>query len=250
MSLLSIVLPAYNEEQNIANTAKVLSEMLEENQIDYELIFISDGSKDGTFEEIKKVSAANSRIKGAQFSRNFGKESAVLEIGPGIGALTCQLCERYDKVVAVEIDRTLIPILAETLEEYDNIKVVNEDFMKLDLKSFIKENYGDTPVSVNWEDNEAVQALKELCQNQTLTIQMSMYGGFEQVGSIGTDLPQNNVQTTTSSGDIVLYSGNQMVVFYGSNTWAYTQLGHITDKTPQEMTELLSDGNVTITISF
>ena len=109
---------------------------------------------------------------------------------------------------------------------------------------------GDTPVSVNWEDNEAVQALKELCQNQTLTIQMSMYGGFEQVGSIGTDLPQNNVQTTTSSGDIVLYSGNQMVVFYGSNTWAYTQLGHITDKTPQEMTELLSDGNVTITISF
>ena len=80
--------------------------------------------------------------------RNFGKESAVLEIGPGIGALTCQLCERYDKVVAVEIDRTLIPILEETLAEYDNIKVVNEDFMKLDLKSFIKENYGDTPVSV------------------------------------------------------------------------------------------------------
>ena len=80
--------------------------------------------------------------------RNFGKESAVLEIGPGIGALTCQLCERYDKVVAVEIDRTLIPILDETLAEYDNIKVVNEDFMKLDLKSFIKENYGDTPVSV------------------------------------------------------------------------------------------------------
>ena len=79
---------------------------------------------------------------------NFGKESAVLEIGPGIGALTCQLCERYDKVVAVEIDRTLIPILDETLAEYDNIKVVNEDFMKLDLKSFIKENYGDTPVSV------------------------------------------------------------------------------------------------------
>ena len=80
--------------------------------------------------------------------RNYGKGSAVLEIGPGIGALTCQLCERYDKVVAVEIDRTLIPILDETLAEYDNIKVVNEDFMKLDLKSFIKENYGDTPVSV------------------------------------------------------------------------------------------------------
>lgn len=108
---------------------------------------------------------------------------------------------------------------------------------------------GDTPVSVAWEDNESVQALKELCQNQPLTIQMSMYGGFEQVGEIGSDLPQNDVQTTASSGDIVLYSGNQMVVFYGSNSWAYTRLGHITDKTPQEMTELLSNGNVTITIS-
>lgn len=107
----------------------------------------------------------------------------------------------------------------------------------------------DTPVSVDWEDNESVQALKEFCSNQPLMIQMSMYGSFEQVGSIGTDLPQNDVRTTTSSGDIVLYSGNQMVVFYGSNTWAYTRLGHITDKTQAELTELLSNGNVTITLS-
>ena len=109
---------------------------------------------------------------------------------------------------------------------------------------------GDTPVSVDWEENAAVQALTELCQNQPLTIQMSMYGGFEQVGSIGTDLPRNDVQTTTSSGDIVLYSGNQMVVFYGSNTWAYTRLGHITDKTQAELTELLSNGDITVTLSY
>ena len=108
---------------------------------------------------------------------------------------------------------------------------------------------GSTPVSVEWEDNEAVQALKELCQTQPLTIAMSMYGGFEQVGSIGTDLPANDVQTTTAAGDIVLYSGNQMVVFYGSNSWAYTRLGHITDKTPEELTQLLSNGNVTITLN-
>lgn len=75
-------------------------------------------------------------------------ESAVLEIGPGIGALTAQLCQCYDKVVAVEIDRTLIPILGETLAEYDNISVVNEDFLKLELKSFIKEHFGDSSVSV------------------------------------------------------------------------------------------------------
>ena len=108
---------------------------------------------------------------------------------------------------------------------------------------------GSTPVSVKWEDNESVDSLKELCKDQPVIISMSMYGGFEQVGSIGADLPRNDVQTTTSSGDIVLYSGNQLVVFYGSNSWAYTRLGHITDKTPQKMTELLS-GDVTITLSI
>lgn len=109
---------------------------------------------------------------------------------------------------------------------------------------------GNTSVSVDWEDNESVQSLKELCRNQPLTIYMSMYGGFEQVGSIGTALPQNDMQTTTSAGDIVLYSGNQMVVFYGSNSWAYTRLGHITDKTQAELTELLSNGNVTVILTF
>lgn len=79
---------------------------------------------------------------------NGTADSAVLEIGPGIGALTAQLCERYNKVVAVEIDKTLIPILAETLGEYDNVTVINEDFLKLDLKSFVKEHFGDLPVSV------------------------------------------------------------------------------------------------------
>lgn len=77
MSLLSIILPSYNEEQNIANTAKVLAELLEAEKIDYELIFVSDGSVDKTYEEIKKTAAANSRIKGAQFSRNFGKEASI-----------------------------------------------------------------------------------------------------------------------------------------------------------------------------
>ena len=77
---------------------------------------------------------------------------------------------------------------------------------------------------------------------------MSMYGGFEQVGSLGQSLPRNDVQTTTSAGDIVLYSGNQIVVFYGSNSWAYTRLGRISDKTAEELTALLGNGDVTITI--
>ena len=114
--------------------------------------------------------------------------------------------------------------------------------------SMMQMKINDTPVTVAWEDNESVTALKEVAKNG-LTIQMSMYGGFEQVGSIGHRLPSQDTQTSTSSGDIVLYSGNQLVVFYGSNSWAYTRLGHITDKTPEEMRALLSNGDVTITIT-
>ncbi len=109
---------------------------------------------------------------------------------------------------------------------------------------------GDTKVNVDWEDNQAVKALRDMARYGDVTIQMSMYGGFEQVGSIGQSLPRDDKQTTTSSGDVVLYSGNQMVVFYGSNSWSYTRLGHISDKNTEEMTDLLSNGDVTITISF
>ena len=109
---------------------------------------------------------------------------------------------------------------------------------------------GDTPVSVAWEDGDAVEALRELCREKPLMIDMSMYGGFEQVGSIGTALPTADRQTTTSPGDIVLYSGDQLVVFYGSNAWAYTPLGHITDQSDSELTELLSNGDTTVTISL
>lgn len=86
MAVLSIVLPAYNEEQNIANTAMVLDELLTEHEIAYELLFISDGSRDGTFQEIRKAAEANPRVKGAEFSRNFGKEAGIfagLELAEG-----------------------------------------------------------------------------------------------------------------------------------------------------------------------
>ena len=108
---------------------------------------------------------------------------------------------------------------------------------------------GETPVTVAWEDNASVEALKMLA-GEGLTVEMSMYGGFEQVGSIGQSLPRDDQQTTTTSGDIVLYSGNQLVVFYGSNSWAYTRLGHITDQTPEQMKALLGNEDVTITLSM
>ena len=104
-------------------------------------------------------------------------------------------------------------------------------------------------VSVAWEDNDSVAALKELAAKAPVTIQMSMYGGFEQVGPIGTNLPRNDVQTTTGAGDIVLYSGNQIVVFYGSNSWAYTRLGRIDGLNSSELTSLLGNGAVELILS-
>ena len=117
-------------------------------------------------------------------------------------------------------------------------------------ETMLKLTIGETPVTVEWEDNESVEALKALCQEGPLTIQMSMYGGFEQVGHIGQSLPRKDLQTTTEAGDIVLYSGNQIVIFYGSNSWAYTRLGHVSDKSEKEMAELLGNGDVTITIGI
>lgn len=96
MALLSIVLPAYNEEQNIQNTANVLKKLLQDNEIDYELVFISDGSKDKTYEEIVKAAEEDSHIKGAEFSRNFGKEAAIfagleLASGDAVIVMDCDL---------------------------------------------------------------------------------------------------------------------------------------------------------------
>lgn len=104
---------------------------------------------------------------------------------------------------------------------------------------------GETQVPVTWEENASVEALGELLP---LTIQMSMYGGFEQVGSIGQRIPRDDAQITTDFGDIVLYSGDQLVIFYGSNTWSYTRLGHV-DLSRRELDGLLSHGDVRITLA-
>ena len=171
--------------------------------------------------------------------------------------------ENYDSSAAIsesediEAESTEEIVLSEDVEtfhteETDNQAVESDtssDDTGIGEKTMIMK-IGDNKVNVDWENNQAVDALRNMAEKGDVIIQMSMYGGFEQVGSIGQSLPRNDKQTTTSSGDIVLYSGNQMVVFYGSNSWSYTRLGHISDKDEAGMTELLSNGDVTITISM
>ena len=100
----------------------------------------------------------------------------------------------------------------------------------------------NTAVPVTWEQNASTAALQKLLP---LTIELSPYGGFEQVGSIGQSIVSADKQTTTQYGDIVLYAGNKLVIFYGSNSWAYTRLGHI-ELSQQEMTALLNRDGVTV----
>ena len=107
---------------------------------------------------------------------------------------------------------------------------------------------GESVFTATLEDNATVDALVEMMENGPVTIQMSDYAGFEKVGALGTSLPTNNSQTTTQAGDIVLYQGNQIVLFYGSNSWSYTRLGKIDDLTG--WSEALGSGDVSVTFSL
>ncbi|MDO5132865.1 MAG: cyclophilin-like fold protein [Eubacteriales bacterium] len=131
----------------------------------------------------------------------------------------------------------------------ENAGYSSQEDTGLTAQQEMKLKIGDREITVAWEENESIEALRELVSSGLLVINMSMYGGFEQVGPIGASLPRNDVQTTTTAGDIVLYSGNQIVVFYGSNSWAYTRLGKIQGLSDQELADLLGNGNVTLTIS-
>lgn len=106
---------------------------------------------------------------------------------------------------------------------------------------------GDSTFTATLEDNAAGDALREMLEEGPVTIEMSDYSGFEKVGSLGTSLPASNSQMTTESGDIVLYNNSQIVIFYGSNSWSYTKLGHIDDLTGWE--EALGSGDVEVTFS-
>lgn len=98
------------------------------------------------------------------------------------------------------------------------------------------------------ENNAAVDALVDRMEAGPVTIQMSDYAGFEKVGAFGQNLPTSDRQTTTRAGDIVLYQGSQIVIFYGSNAWSYTRLGKIDDLTG--WAEALGRGDVLVTFSL
>mgnify|MGYP004693570465 CR=1 FL=1 len=210
MALLSIVLPSFNEEQNIANTARVLEELLTANQIDYELVFISDGSTDKTYQEILKVSASNPRIKGAEFSRNFGKEASIFA---GL-SLTCG-----DAVVVMDCDLQhppeVIPKMWELWKEgYEVVEGIKKDRGKESLAHKLSAGLFykimsrlirmDMNASSDFKllDRKVVNVLLKLPERNTFFRALTFWAGFR----------------TTS----VEYEVQQRA--YGTSKWSFTSL--------------------------
>ena len=109
---------------------------------------------------------------------------------------------------------------------------------------------GGNTMTATLTDNEATRELTKLLEQGDITIRMSDYGGFEKVGALPQSLPTSNTHITTVPGDIMLYQGNQMVIFYGSNSWSYTRLGKIDDATVSNLRQFLGNGDITLTLSL
>ena len=101
-------------------------------------------------------------------------------------------------------------------------------------------------------DNAATQTLVAGLKEGDITYEAHDYGGFEKVGALGRSLPTNDTQTTTQAGDVILYSGNQIVLFYGSNSWSYTRLGRMEYSSQAELESFLKagQGNVMVKLSL
>lgn len=118
----------------------------------------------------------------------------------------------------------------------------------MDEKLYI--TVGNTTLTATMVDNVATQALATALKESPISYEATDYGNFEKVGPLGRSLPTANEQTTTQAGDIVLYNGNQIVIFYGSNSWSYTRIGKIDNVTQSELQTILGEGNCTITLSL
>ena len=135
--------------------------------------------------------------------------------------------------------------IQELMEEVPSVGETNEKeqaAMKMNVQ------VGAYTFTATLEDNDAVRELTEMMQTGPVTINMSDYSGFEKVGPLGRSLTTSNSQTTTAAGDIVLYNGNNIVMFYGSNSWSYTRIGKIDDLT--DWTAALGSRDITATFTL
>ena len=99
-------------------------------------------------------------------------------------------------------------------------------------------------------DSTAAKELAEKLKAGSVTVTLNEYGGFEKVGDLPWSLTKSDKQVSTEPGDIMLYQGDQMTIFYNSNSWSYTKLGHIENTTQEELKTVFGEGDVTVTLSL
>lgn len=116
------------------------------------------------------------------------------------------------------------------------------------IEKKMKITIGSKTFSATLENNSSAQTLVELLKKGPLIIQKQDYGGFEKVGPLGVNLPRNDKQMNVGAGEIILYTGNQNVLYYGTNSWSFTKLGKVDNLTGWR--EALGNGNVSVTFSL
>ncbi len=137
------------------------------------------------------------------------------------------------------------PPFSPTMEITESTK--EEEPMK-EAQFYITAN--STTFTANFADNGSADAFRDLLRDGDLTIHMSDYGSFEKVGSIGTPLPRKDAQISTTTGDVMLYQGDQIVIFYGTNSWSYSRLGKIEDTAAEALLSAFGSGDVTVAFSL
>ena len=115
--------------------------------------------------------------------------------------------------------------------------------MKISIQ--ITSDSGSHSLAATLADNSSATAFYELLKKGPLTVDMHDYGSFEKVGSLGTKLPRNDSQITTQAGDIILYQGNQITIYYDTNSWNFTRLGKVDGVTQAQLKKILGKGDVT-----
>lgn len=128
----------------------------------------------------------------------------------------------------------------ESSQPQDNSSSQEEPMLKITV--------GDQELLATFAENSSAEEFRELLSQRPVTISMEDYGGFEKVGPLGTTLTRNDTRITTQPGDVVLYQGNQITIYYGTNTWNFTRLAKINDST--DLQAKLGTGTVQVTFSL
>lgn len=187
MALLSIIIPSYNEEENISRTAKRLREILTEANISYELLFVSDGSRDNTFAEIEKEAKVDSNVKGYEFSRNFGKEAAIFA-GLKMTKGNCAVVIDCDLQHPPEMIPEMFKLWKEGYDVVEGVKSDRGDESKLHklfvgafygvMSKLMKINMNDTS-DYKLLDRRVIDVLLELKESNTFFRALSFWAGFK-----------------------------------------------------------------------